>query len=30
MEDTNDLYVYKRLISKDMEEQDFLDKIKLL
>lgn len=30
MEDTNDLYVYKRLIAKDMEEQDFLDKIKLL
>ncbi|MDD3971350.1 MAG: DEAD/DEAH box helicase [Clostridia bacterium] len=30
MEDTNDLYVYKRVIAKDMEEQDFLDKIKLL
>ncbi len=30
MEDTNDLYVYKRLISKDMEEQEFLDKIRLL
>lgn len=30
MEDTNDLYVYKRLIAKDMEEQEFLDKIKLL
>lgn len=30
MEDTNDLYVYKRLIAKDMDEQDFLDKIKLL
>lgn len=30
MEDTIDLYVYKRLIAKDMEEQEFLDKIRLL
>ena len=30
MEDTNDLLVYKRLISKDIEEQEFLDKIRLL
>lgn len=30
MENTNDNLVYKRLISKDIEEQEFLDRIKLL
>lgn len=29
MENTNDYNVYRRLVAKDMEEQEFLDKIKL-
>ena len=30
MENTNDFVVYRRLIAKDIEEQEFLDTIKLL
>lgn len=30
MENTNDFIVYRRLIAKDIEEQEFLDTIKLL
>ena len=30
MEDTTDLLVYQRLVSKDLDEQEFLDKIKTI